>query len=86
MAVEDSAWSEKEGLSHAAIDFPFSYLVSGFHCSKTLFANGQLFQEIQITFFHHCLLLRRQLWFSEMGLFPLSNLIFVGREKASVVI
>lgn len=46
MAVEDSAWSEKEGLSHAAIDFPFSYLVSGFHCFKTLFDNGHLFQEI----------------------------------------
>lgn len=50
MAIEDSAWGEKEGLSRAAIDFPFSYLASAFHCFKTLFNNGQLFQEIQITF------------------------------------
>lgn len=49
MAVDDIAWSEKEGLPRAAVDFPA--LVSAFYCFKTFFNNEQLSQETQIPFF-----------------------------------
>ena len=50
MAIEYSAWGEKEGLSRTTIDFHFSCLISAFNCFKILLNNWQLFQEIQITF------------------------------------